>query len=73
MHKLRNMLVAVALGTIGCSANVFAEDVEGAGFLDVAKDAGFAEYIFPLVLLAGVVLVVLVIVKKHKKNKGGKP
>jgi biopolymer transport protein ExbB len=62
--RKRNLLVVLALGVLACSTSVFAGEsaVEGAGFLDMAKDAGFMEYIILLVSVAGFALALQAIV-----------
>ena len=67
MHTLRKkslLLVAVAFCAIGFSASAFAteEVVQGAGFLDMAKDAGFMEYVILMVSVAGFALALQAIV-----------
>jgi len=62
MRKNCALLVAVALGAMVYSTSVHADAVEGAGFLDMAKDAGFMEYIILLVSIAGFALALQAIV-----------
>ncbi|MFH0938071.1 MAG: MotA/TolQ/ExbB proton channel family protein [Planctomycetota bacterium] len=63
MRKNCALLVAVALGAMVYSTSVHATDaVQGAGFLDMAKDAGFMEYIILLVSVAGFALALQAIV-----------
>ena len=49
------VLAVLSLAVLSGSA-VRAEDVAGAGFLDMAKDSGFMEWILLLVSVAGVAL-----------------
>jgi biopolymer transport protein ExbB len=66
MQMLRNkgtLIAALALGLMVFSTNARAvEAVEGAGFLDMAKDAGFMEYVILLVSIAGFALALQAIV-----------
>jgi len=61
MQTLRNkgsMIAAIVVGLIAFSTTGYAgeAEVQGAGFLDMAKDAGFMEYIILLVSIAGFAL-----------------
>src|SRR5690242_12564179 len=67
MSMLRNkgtLIAALALGLIVFSTGASAAEaeVQGAGFLDMAKDAGFMEYIILLVSIAGFALALQAIV-----------
>jgi biopolymer transport protein ExbB len=66
MQMLRNkgsVLTAIALGLMVLSTGAGASEApEGAGFLDMAKDAGFMEYIILLVSIAGFALALQAIV-----------
>ncbi|MCW8129748.1 MAG: MotA/TolQ/ExbB proton channel family protein [Planctomycetota bacterium] len=53
---VREFAVLCALGLLAHAGVSAADDVAGAGFLDMAKDSGFMEYVLLIVSIAGVAL-----------------